>query len=249
MSINIFDFGGFPTKEQRKDINKSFPCLKELWLELNRENDKEFNNMHDLIAHREFVEWVRQFNNRVGQVKLSYIMSIYYYNMGIPDEEWNKSPGNHGSSVQYFHNFEEKHYGIKYFFNYYSDIFYYKIFGVWDSIYHLINKFYQINIQTNDIKFKNKLLKKLKKHNKDLYKYFENLSKNDIYLKAKKLRNDLTHNFPSNDIGPGVNRDEDGSIIVGVGDYVTSNEFKENMEGLLELLRDTIIELKKHFSL
>ncbi|MBM7623696.1 Cthe_2314 family HEPN domain-containing protein [Sporohalobacter salinus] len=244
MSINLFDFGGFPTKEERKEISQSIPYFKELRLEV----DYNSTNEHDIFSVREFKSWLRQFNNRIGEVKLSYIMAIYYYKMRIPDENWHISPGHIGQSVEYFPDFEEKHFCIKYFFDYYADIFYYKIFGVWDSIYHLINVFYCINIKGFEVEFKGKLMRKLKKHNIELYKYFQGLRENPVYKKANKIRNDLTHNFPSNDVGPGVERSDRGYTVLKVGDYITSKEFKENMDGIIELLWETIKKLEIHFS-
>jgi hypothetical protein len=244
MSVNLFDYGGFPTKKQRRKISENSPHLNDLKLEI------DYNNLNDIFKFfslHEFKSWIRQFNNRIGEVKLSYIMSIYYYNMGIPDNEWSIPPGKNNNSTRFFPNLEQKHFCIKYFFDYYSDIFYYKTFGVWDSILHLINIFYEINIQEYNKGFKKNIMKELKKHDKELYNYLNELRKDEVYKKANKIRNDLTHNFPPNDVGPGVKRYENGYTAFAAGNYTTSKEFKENMDGIIKLLANTVTKLEIHF--
>lgn len=249
MPLNLFDFGGFPSREQRSEIFGSLPFLQDMRLEIIEKSDSnETMYIDEWEMYLEFNSWLRQFNNRIGEVKLSYLMSMYYYNMGIPDGEWHISPGKNGESIQYFPNFKEESFCIKYYFDYHSDVFYYKIFGVWDSIIHLINIYYRINIFKFDSYFKQTIIKALKTKNPSLHSYLSNLSKNKIYRKANTLRNNLTHNFPSNDIDPGVERIGNGITIHKVGNYVTSKEFKENMDGILELLWKTLKKLQMELS-
>ena len=247
MSINIFDFGGFPTKEEREVIEKGMPHLDQIILNINPNQYSTARKVEFFYSLKEFKSWLRHFNNKIVGITHSYIMVIYYYNMGIPDEEWNQLPEKTGESIQYFPNFKDEHYCIKYFFNYYLDVFYHKLFGAWDSMCHLINIFYGMNIKTGS-GFNGKVMEELKNHDLDLYNYLQGVINNEIYKKANQIRNNLTHNYPPNDIDSGIERLDSGITIYTVGNYTTSKNLKENMNNIIKLLNKTNKKLKVYFS-
>lgn len=63
--------------------------------------------------------------------------------------------------------------------------------------------------------------------------------------KPKKIRNALTHNYPPMTIGSAVSKKNTNSVSLGVGQYTTSKEIKENAAEILELLAKAIEFIKK----
>ncbi len=60
-----------------------------------------------------------------------------------------------------FSNFQDEHYFIKDWFNYYTDVFYYKLFSSLDMIGHWLNARYSLGLKLEQVSF-DKALKKLK---------------------------------------------------------------------------------------
>jgi hypothetical protein len=48
--------------------------------------------------------------NRMNLLIRNYTYTMFYYNQGIPDEVWYKSPGSKGQSVELFPDFKEEDY-------------------------------------------------------------------------------------------------------------------------------------------
>ena len=242
----LFDYFDVPSAEDRKRLIEGSAILECMNLEiLFKSNDNDINLFMRQI---EFQNWLRAFNNRIGELYLTYIMLMHFYSKGIPDEEWYISPGRNGESTEYFPHFEEKHHGIKYFFDYFVSVFYYQLFSIWDSIPHLINVYYGFEINP-DLKFLSKVMKKLETKNAVLYKLLFDLRQNEVYRKANKLRNDLTHNFTPTDIDSGIKRttNENSRVIsFGLGKYTRTREFKENIDQVLELLAISLKEIKNN---
>lgn len=114
-----------------------------------KENEDD-NFLKQLINNElELKYWIREFNNRSFDLSNTYLMLINYYNKGIPDKEWYMSPGKNGCSVQYFPHFEEQHYAYLYWFGFYMDSFYTRFFGLIDTIYHILNIKYNLEVPEN----------------------------------------------------------------------------------------------------
>ena len=169
-------------------------------------------------------------------------MLTYYFNKRIPDDEWRRSPGENGESIQFFPNFKEEHFYWKDQFDYYSDIFYYKLFSVWDTIGHMLNVIFEINVSLNNVHFKT-VLKKLEFYNKILYEKLEKIKTDPVFEKASEIRNDITHNYLPNSVGLIVKKTKK-NITVGVKNYFTTKEIKENIESVIILLKKTIEYIK-----
>jgi hypothetical protein len=50
------------------------------------------------IGSQEIIFWVVQLQNRIVQTTWSHRLMMYYFNKGIPDDEWFISPGWEGQS-------------------------------------------------------------------------------------------------------------------------------------------------------
>lgn len=236
------------TEKEWNDIVETTPILKELFLEMKFGNET-FNDIDKGVAQTEFKTWLRIFNNKLGQVCMTYIFLSYFYNKGIPDQEWYRFSGKQGHSIQYYPHFEEEHFKLLLLFDYYVDIFYYNVFSAWDYIYHLVNAFYGFDFdpEREGLQFNEKVAGELRIKNKPLYDFLESVRKKESYKKARKLRIDFTHNFPPSDISSGISKtktEAQNEISFGIGKYTPTKEFKENIDQILELLSQIIVELK-----
>ena len=181
-------------------------------------------------------EFVLQLQNRMVDVAKCYTMLSFYYLKNIPDDEWYISPGRNGQSIEYFPNFEFIHYQIKDWFDYYADTFYYKYFSALDNIGHIMNLKYNLSIEHNV--YFDKSIKNLKG---DIYKNFNDIINEKQYKKAKKFRNDITHNFVPATTGLNIQINENSGSF-GIRQYITSKEINDNIYYLV-LLMEKIIRI------
>src|SRR5690606_18865558 len=126
----IHDYLEYPSKEQWIEI-ESKTRISELFLEVSKTSD---GDIFTFISNQEFNSWLRLFNNRLGQSRMSYIFLMHYLKKGISDEEWYISLGKEGQSIQYFPHFKEEIFYYKMMFDYYMDNFCYKFFSAWDTM-------------------------------------------------------------------------------------------------------------------
>ena len=169
-------------------------------------------------------------------------MMVFYFCKGIPDDEWYISPGKKGQSVEYFPHFEKQHHLTKAWFDYYADVFYYKLFSAWDTLGHLLNIMYGLEVDKPSF---NRVLKKLKAIRPDLYTELKNLEDSPEFEQARKTRHDITHNLLPGHVGPGVQRVSKNDITFGVGSYTPSAKIKENAIKFLNLFGAALDAIKK----
>ena len=62
--------------------------------------DVSGDTFHD-IAHPRLYELIKEHNNKVGSLAITYCLCRHYFDKGIPDDPWFKSPGDKGESIQY----------------------------------------------------------------------------------------------------------------------------------------------------
>src|SRR5687767_8688663 len=60
-----------------------------------------------------------ELQNRWADAYKSYVLTMFYFEMGIPDREW---ADHDGPGIMYFPHFEDRHFHIKEWFDYFSDI-------------------------------------------------------------------------------------------------------------------------------
>lgn len=165
----------------------------------------------------------------------SYILLSFYYQLGIPDE--NEKRNNN----DIFKDFESHHFGNKEKFDYYTDIFYFKVFSCWEVIGHILN--IQYDLKMKKIEFK-KVVRHLKTKDNDMFlKLFEIINNNE-FINANFYRNQITHNYSPN--MPGLVRciDKNGASIEYVQKYYSSRVVYDNINSVLELLKRSIEVIK-----
>jgi hypothetical protein len=239
--MDIYDYAKYPSKEDwLKICSEKVETLNKLGLENSK---KRFNilNFDEGYYGINLKYWLQEFNNRAFDLITNYTLLKSYYDAGIPDDEWYKSPGEDGQSVQYFPHFEEKHFGNLYWFGFYLDSYYTRFEGLIDAVYHLINIKYKLDIEPA-LGFRKKVLKEIETGDKDLFDYLVALPDNAVFQKVNEFRNNIVHNYRPNQIDSGYTRvnNPDGSqtITMSVGNYTTSTEFLNNIHNSLDLLAE-----------
>lgn len=241
--MSIFDYAQYPKPEDWDRIYESKrKSLDKIQLIDTNTTFSLFNFQEIELSY-----WIKEFNNRTFDLVNSYVMMMNYYNMGIPDEEWYVSPGKSGNGIQYFPNFEDKHYIYLYWFGFYMDGYYSKYFSLIDILYHLINISYSFNVE-NSLGFRKKVSEKLEKKDKELFDYLESIRSNDVYKRVSEFRNNMTHNYRPNQIDSGINQcEKDGktTISITVGNYTPTTKFVNNINESIDLMA-IIVETVKN---
>lgn len=171
---------------------------------------------------------------------------MFYYQKGIPDQRWFIQPGRDGKSIEYYPDFQERHFHIKGWFDFYSDILYFKLFSSWDTVGHVLNAKYDLKIK--EVHFTN-VINALKSKDQTLHTTLLELTRTDSYKKGRKIRNDVTHNYAPNIAGTAVFKPESNPIgithVFGLKNYTTSDEIVANAQELFELFAKTIKAMLK----
>lgn len=227
-----------------------------------------FKVAQDLISQFFFKEnicnHVRQHNNKVGTLAVTYVLCRHYFDKGIPDDPWYISPGKNGETVQYMPNFKPEDWLTRYWFSYFSEVMYLKIFSIWDSIMSLINDYYQM-AHEQDLGFRKRVMNSLKSQRQDIYDLLLEVWQMDDYKEANRYRTQMVHGFTPMDVSSGITimRNveteifggiKDGKIVrkkvnsplqisLGIGDYTTSETIMKNIDKVCKLTGEKITEI------
>lgn len=233
----------FPTYTEWKEIYSTSPfppMIKRInkLITGNKNNPMQLVNPMEFVGDMEILNYLTQASYRLYDVARSYVFLISYYRKGIPDDEWVLSPGKDGVSIQYFPHFTKPDFFKKEWFDFYSDVFYYKLFSAWDIVGHILDKKYDLQNSRPDF---HKSVNTLKSKDEDLHEKFDAIRKNSSFTLASKLRNDITHNFLPYSVGlrASINKTKT-KANVGIGPYTTSKEIVQNMVEIIALFDKTL---------
>lgn len=234
----------FPTDQNWDEIAKTYPSEN---LEFSEDSFKYLGDPSDVLeqisAEFEIPVLVLHLKNRLAQVRWSYVMSIFYFNKGIPDDEWFSSPGRAGESIEYFPHFSEEDWKPKSLFDYFSDAFYHKLFSAWDTIGHLLNDIYGLKLKKPSFRG---AVQKLQQVHQSLSAAINQIMESPDFQQMRKLRHAITHNYLPGHPGSNVARKSEKELTFGVGTYIPSQVIKANMEIALDLLAATLKTIISH---
>jgi hypothetical protein len=182
MAAGYFEF---PAREDWRRIY-STSSFQKLFVLLDRfeVTENTVDGWGGLTKRIELRGYLYEMQHRLAAAARSYVLMMFYYEKGIPDQQWYISPGKDGEPIQYFPDFEEVDFHIKGWFNYYSDILYYKLFSAWDLVGHILNVKYDLKIKRADF---DRAVKALGGKDKSLHTSLEGLRNSPAYRKAKKM--------------------------------------------------------------
>lgn len=226
----------FPSDEewnriQEDSILSQFRELIENYVNGDKEYD-EHSFLHAISAS----EWYYELTRRFYTIQRTYIFARYYFDKGIPDDTWYLSPSRTGHTIEYFPEFSEGDFIKKSWFDYFVDIFYFKIFSFLDMLGHILKCEYDIQIHNRSISFE-KILSHLKSKNSVLYENISSLVNSSAFQKAKLIRNNIVHNAAPHSTGMTVKRDG-GKVLMGFKEYVQSKQIMDNINNILTISFD-----------
>ena len=181
---------------------------------------------------------ILEHNNKVGHVKISYALCRHYYDKGIPDDPWYLSPGRNEESIEYFPLFEDNDHIALYWFSYFADSVYLKIFSVFDSLLEIVNIYYNYDFKSN-LQLKNNLYKKLKTEHNNVFEILYKFEKDSKVKASRDLRNSASHHASNGSVKNTVLREKTKDvcgnisttkITARVGDYTPAKTILENVE-------------------
>ena len=232
----------FPTQSEWRNLLLAYPYKQ---LEISEEDFRyaghPAGNIEYFTANHQIFIWAVHLQNRIAQTVWSHALVNYFFNKGIPDDEWFLSPGRQGQSIEYFPHFSERDHEVKMMFDYYADIFYYKLFSCWDNVGHLLNLQYDLEIKRTTF---HSALEKLQTVNNSLWLRLQPIRDSSDFQIMKELRHNVTHNELPGHIGSGIGKQADG-FTFGGGDYTQSKVITANSVASLDLFKIAMDEIRK----
>lgn len=264
MEYRIDNTFEIPTQEEW-DKYLGSPLFKDMIID-----GEQFPVAQDFVSMSMFDQsirnYIRQHNNKVGTLVVSYVLCRHYFDQNIPDDPWYISPGEDGQSIQYMPEFEPKDWLKRYWFSYFAEVMYFKIFSIRDSLMGFINEYYQMEC-AQDSHFVGSVSRKLKSRRKDIVDFLLSFLKDPIYKDAQKYRTEIVHGTTPMDVSSGVslkrNIDtqimdiaEDGAVAkkkvrarlqlsFGIGEYTRTKTIMDNLESVSMLMGRNIKRICK----
>lgn len=202
--MNIWDAFEIPTFEDRQNLPQADE-LRRLRID---ESELGLDPTAFCLAHPRLRELIREYNNKVGDLLITYTLVYHYFRAGIPDDRWNQSPGNDGQSVQYMPDFSHEHWCRNMWFGYFANVYYILLSSIWDSIIEIINHYYDYDFPV-DLRLKKAVLKKLKVEHPNINAIFYGIMNNDLYKKAQEYRTAASHGSPPNSVKDTIRYEKD----------------------------------------
>lgn len=188
--------------------------------------DQLEGTIEELFVPFQINSWIRMITQRMKDIDYSFVMASYYFEKGIPDEEWYRSSSN---VVEYFPNFGEEDNRNKFAFEYYSDVFFYKVFSVLDAMAHLMTLIFPLTWGKKEKISFYKALQKIKEINHELYKELSDIIEKREFKEINRIRNNTTHNFSEGHVHSEVVQKQNG-VSYTIGKYMTVKEKYTLME-------------------
>jgi hypothetical protein len=229
-------FYEFPSESEWQSIIGRFPLDR---LSLNRELFLPLRN--DPVAGSTLNDVLHHWDTRKFALQLSYGMVLFYFQKSIPDDNWVDSSGDSGATFVYYPEFTERDHYTKLQFDYHAEAFFLKIFSCWDTIGHILNTVYELNLSGTQVRF-TAAVAKLRSKNEQLFHRLDPVVARDFFVKARSIRNNYVHNYIPTTIGPSIRR-VPGPVEKyegHVGEYTTSKEIMSIVRGSLDLLVETV---------
>jgi len=233
----------FPSEDDWRKLAHAYPYEKlEVSEKLFPYTAHPRGSIERFAAVQDIFVWAVHLQNRIAQTRWSHMLFMFYFNKGIPDDEWFISPGRKGQSVEYYPHFNERDHDVKMMFDYYVDVFYYKLFSSWDNLGHLLNTQYALDIRRANF---DTAVKKLEAVNHSLWLKLKGIQDSSDFDQMRKFRHMATHNEMLGHIGLMVGRPSKQELTFGTGGYTPSKRIQDNAVQSLDLFAATIAALRE----
>lgn len=238
--IELFDF---PTKEDMLPLLSQSP-LSGYQLKMESFLRSDLYPMEQMDYEIKLGEIISNLNSRVFQVNLSYAYVLYYFNRGIPDEEWMVT--NEGGKTQFLPHLNNEHWTNKIHFEHHTDSMFQKAFTTLDLFAHVLFERFDLernirNGREEDISF-NRAIWKLKERESELHEKLKQIKDSTKFKEATQNRNDIIHNQPPYIVHTRYEKQNNVTYVRTY--YITSKKLKESMYGLLECMKEVFESVK-----
>jgi Cthe_2314-like HEPN len=178
--------------------------------------------------------WINYLSSRMIQTRWSWVIMMYTYKKGIPDDKYFKA-GQKGG-LEYWPDFEKNDRLLKAQFDYFSDVFFFKFYSCLDTIGCILNIIYDLELPRQNLFLAAKKLNVRPQLQLKLKKIVKSPEFNAIRL----LRNSITHLKAPGDIGSPVTKVSEGFFTVGAGEYTNSKTIITEAETAVRILVDVM---------
>jgi len=234
----------FPTNEDMRKYYANFPFSG---FEI---QDSDFaikqldgiEGLKQLAISKELSAWKIALKNKWNDVAKAFALMMFYYDKGIPDEPYYISPGRKGLSVEYFPHFDDEHFSIKDGFDFYADIYFFKMFSTIDGIWQILNVYFNLGLTVNKVSFSN-VCSKLEKIDAQIVTSLKKIFEDERYQKGKDLRDSITHRLPVGSQGTGIRRKGNATIFC-ISEYTSSKLTVEIAKALLNFSVEVFKQIK-----
>ncbi|KMT22847.1 Cthe_2314 family HEPN domain-containing protein [Clostridium cylindrosporum] len=175
--------------------------------------------------------WLIQLRIRLRELRFSIINFIYFYNKNIDDRTICDLGEDNG---RFFPNLSDEGRGYLFQLNYFYGNFQVQYISIIDALYHVLNIYYDINVD-GSFGFNKNIIKKVKMKNQGISNRLENFWKD---CKISRYRNDKIHNYDPNIPDKGYDESRKGVIMHYCPRYIHSKE-------KYELLNEECIKMEQ----
>jgi len=194
---------------------------------------------------KELLTWKIALHNKWNDVIKSYVMMMFYYNKGIPDDPYFISPGRNGNTADYFPNFKPEHHARKDAFDFYTDVFFFKVFSAFDCIWQTLNVYLDCGLKSKKVTF-GRVCRKIKNSYPDVELFIRKLFKDTRYRNGIILRDSIVHRLPTGAQGSGISHKGDATLF-SISEYMTSDQTVEIAKDLLYFSMEANEKIKGQF--
>lgn len=231
LKVKATDFQ-YPTDEEWRESEKQFPNLTNFGFEYKNET-KLFLELKtplpEIPREVNLYWWDISMTNKIGKLKLAYI------NLNTHFQRYTKEFEVTATDVN-IHRLQ---------FDFYLETFFYFLFSLGDTIFQIINLYFNLKIDEKDVntfKLRDKL--KIQKETSDLSKL---IIKFATSIDPKDLRNSFTHRFPKNQKDYRMIYDESAMILyAGSGQETSSSDLIKEVNKSIKIMDKFIIDLKSY---
>lgn len=236
----------FPTEEDMRSLYSCFPFesykIQDSDFAIKQTNGIE--GIRQFATHQELIAWKRVLHNKFNDVARAYVMMMFFYNQGIPDEPYYISPGKKGQSVEYFPNFKKEHFVIKDSFDFYTDVYFFKFFSaIEDGILQILNVYFSVGLDACEVSWR-VFCSRFVNIDSNILNFLKKIYKDNRYKKGKDFRNSITHRLPTGSQDTGIRREEN-AVVFRVHEYVKARETVEVAKELLDFGMEAFERIKK----
>lgn len=186
------------------------------------------NSQAKAAARMSMWSWEIDLMNRLRDTRWTYAFLRHIHGKGIPDDEWIRDPGPGEWATTYFPNLTEEHHLRKATFDYFVEIYFFKLYSCLDTLGHVLTHMYDIQLKTKpDF---HRAVEGLKSIRPDLHRMLQAIIDSDEFKELKELRHGATHNEALGGVNSFVNKVSRNHVTFGAGKYITSREMMTKVD-------------------